>query len=197
MGNIGGTPDFGLRDPENRVPKKCTFLRVFNNSPSRDRCWVFFGFFRVGTDPPLLGGPARVPPQYPLGSEAGRGLIFRTRDTPRTIPTLCGYGCGRFASSPPPPHGWLRGLLHLQQCSDNNSMGTTEAADRGSRRPSEEALWRTNTPYTLWAKQDSSRCATDLRTALAKRKRGNGGPLLLNRYYRGRGNASREWGARA
>jgi len=75
-----GTPrQGGPRDPPPDPPRGgCTFSRVFNNSPSRDRCWCSAMTWAVpGSGPPARGGPGRPPrgpPDAPPGTPRGDPL---------------------------------------------------------------------------------------------------------------------------
>lgn len=150
-GGGGGRILGGTRDPPNlRTPgvgrdsgplrgaEKCTFLRVFNNSPSRDRCLGFlpppgFGrFLTPDSDPPIL--PPRsmpylasgggYPPPDPRGSHptsSMEGGIPPDGHTPIRVPTEA----HEYSTSPPPLTDWgvdhtlgMLGTLPGQRSSD-------------------------------------------------------------------------------
>merc|ERR1712035_122586 len=92
-GPPGGTPG----GPGGPGGPGCTFSRVFNNSPSRDRCWLFREE-RVVSGGPNFGprgpaGPARGGPRAPPGGPPGppsqgvqKGGIFDPPGDPRNGP---------------------------------------------------------------------------------------------------------------
>ena len=79
-GGPGAPPARGAPGTPPRTPPRggCTFSRVFNNSPSRDRCWCLSSTRPFpGSGPRARGGPAgapRGPPDTPRGPPRGTPL---------------------------------------------------------------------------------------------------------------------------
>ena len=75
---LAGPPQTPAQGVPGRGAKKCTFLRVFNNSPSRDRSLPFFGSGQdphPGTGPRPWGGTPR-PPENRIPPGAASPLGF-------------------------------------------------------------------------------------------------------------------------
>ena len=108
-GPLGGPPG-GSRG--------CTFSRVFNNSPSRDRCWLFReervvsggpNFGPRGPAGPVPGGPG--PPRRgvpgPPSQGVQKGGILAPPETPQNGPFLTPPGTPRRGGPRPPGGGYL------------------------------------------------------------------------------------------
>ena len=120
-GSIPGRLGVRARTPR---PRGCTFLRVFNNSPSRDRSWCtvltggpfrgpFFRFSGGGNVPPL--GGEKWPPRGPLFHPPTKGPKRPPNGPPK-----------RPRNHPPTPSGGMG--VPIQQPSDSYRHRRSERA---------------------------------------------------------------------
>ena len=128
-GSIPGRLGVRARTPR---PRGCTFLRVFNNSPSRDRSWCtvltggpfrgpFFRFSGGGNVPPL--GGEKWPPRGPLFHPPTKGPKRPPNGPPK-----------RPRNHPPHPLGGYGGTDPATlRCLSPPSLGESEVYNASSR----------------------------------------------------------------